>query len=190
MRNKEIPASPETKYLPSIEQEKRLALLKQVIAQLEAEGIRYSIMGGYGLDGLYGELTRDHEDIDMVLDPKDLEKTQSVLSRLGFELKTREASEKEVYMHNPTKTKLELGTLDMLAQFTKKDESRFLPQDHNASLGGVSFHTASLEGHEILRNIQMKRAEEGGWGKYPHTESRNVLIEKIQDKQKNINPDG
>jgi hypothetical protein len=72
----------------------------------------------------------------------------------------------------------------MLAQFTEEDESRFLPQYHNASLGGVPFHTATLEGHGILHNIQMKRAEEGGWGKYPHAESRNMLIGKIQDKQK------
>jgi hypothetical protein len=190
MFRNENPPSPENKYIPSVEQEKRLVLLKQVVAQFEAAGIHYSVMGGYGLDGLYGELTRDHGDIDMVLDPKDLEKTRLILSQLGFELKTREARGKEVYIHTPTETKLEFGTLDMLAQFTKEGEYIILSEGQNANLEMFSFRTAPLEGHEILHKIQAKRAEEGEWGKYPHSESRNALVEKIQNKQKEKIPTG
>ena len=75
------------------------------------------------------------------------------------------------------------GTLDMLVQFTKENEYLFLPESHNAFLDGISFRTASLEGHETLNKIQVKRAEESGWGKYPHAESRSVLVEKILHKK-------
>ncbi len=174
--------SEQGEYKPSVEQVDRLEVLKQLVTRLEETEVNYAIVGGYGLDGLYGELTRDHGDIDMLLDQKDLEQVRSLLPQLGFEFKETKTAGGEVHMHISTNTKLELGTPDMVAQYADAPEVAFLPVSTNASLEGTPFRTATLEGFEIMHNIQTKRANEGRWGEYKHTASRDVLIKKIAQR--------
>lgn len=59
----------------------------QVIAlyrQLERLGIRVWLDGGWGVDALLGKQTRTHEDVDIVVEEKDVAALRSVLAAIGF----------------------------------------------------------------------------------------------------------
>lgn len=60
----------------------------QVLACLESAGIEAWLDGGWGVDALVGEHTRDHDDVDTVLALDRVEDGQRALAALGFELRT------------------------------------------------------------------------------------------------------
>jgi lincosamide nucleotidyltransferase A/C/D/E len=52
--------------------------------KLDNTGIKIWIDGGWGVDALLGEETRTHEDIDIVIQKKDLLKLRRILKRKGY----------------------------------------------------------------------------------------------------------
>lgn len=57
-----------------------------VLAVLDALDARVWIDGGWGIDALLGEQTREHDDLDIVLDIDDLPRTIVALARFGYTL--------------------------------------------------------------------------------------------------------
>lgn len=165
-------------YQPSFEQKERLGLLKRIIVSLERNHIRYSILGGYGLDGLVGKLTRDHKDIDMIVDPEDMEKVRVLLSEIEFKRKENKKSGIEVYLHEGTKTELELADLKFVKNLFQGDMQRLIPPETNASLDGLSFRTATLGGQEAIIRIQQERFK----GKSSNAEHDSEILEKLKAK--------
>ncbi|MEX1248296.1 MAG: hypothetical protein WEA61_07410 [Anaerolineales bacterium] len=51
---------------------------------LEKQGVNIWIDGGWGVDALLGRKTRPHEDIDIVIEQKDLGKLREFLERKGY----------------------------------------------------------------------------------------------------------
>jgi hypothetical protein len=172
------------KYSPSVEQEHRLNLLLNLVSTLELKNIKYTVMGGYGLDGLYGELTRDHGDIDMLINENDLDKTHRILIGIGFKFQREKNTSGSVYVHTETGTKLEIGSTALLSTYTEGDQSLFLPTESNASLGETPFRTATIEGHRIIQNIQVERAKQFNWDKNPHEDSTRDLMQKIESNER------
>jgi lincosamide nucleotidyltransferase A/C/D/E len=58
----------------------------EVLAALDSVGIASWLDGGWGVDALLGEQTRPHQDIDLVVQVRDVPKMRSVLAGHGFEL--------------------------------------------------------------------------------------------------------
>jgi lincosamide nucleotidyltransferase A/C/D/E len=58
----------------------------EVLDALDGVGIASWLDGGWGVDALLGEQTRPHQDIDLVVEVRDVPKMQSVLAGHGFEL--------------------------------------------------------------------------------------------------------
>jgi lincosamide nucleotidyltransferase A/C/D/E len=56
-----------------------------LIRDMQEQGIRLWLMGGWGVDALLGEQTRDHHDLDLLVQIADLERFVERLSALGFE---------------------------------------------------------------------------------------------------------
>lgn len=168
-------------YAPSPEQVARANLLKRLARQLEAAGVQYAVTGGYGLDGLYGRLTRDHDDIDITTSEEDLPRVRKIVRAAGFEIDiVKIRGNVEVYIHPPTETKLELATLDRLKEYTDIPMDELLPGAANARLDGVPYKTPTLPGHAELTRIQMRRAQEGQWGPYAHHEWKDWIVGEIQ----------
>jgi hypothetical protein len=165
-------------YQPSIEQKERFNLLKRIIVLLEVNHIRYSILGGYGLDGLSGELTRDHKDIDMIVDTEDIEKTRALLNEVEFKRQKNKESGVEVYLHNFTKTELELADLKFVKNLFQGDLQILIPSETNASLDGISFRTATLDGQEAIIRIQQERFK----SKSPNAQHDGEIIRKLKGK--------
>ena len=57
----------------------------QVLVALERHDIHVWIDGGWGVDALIGEETRDHLDLDLAVDQRDLPRIEQTLGALGFE---------------------------------------------------------------------------------------------------------
>jgi lincosamide nucleotidyltransferase A/C/D/E len=56
----------------------------EVLDVLGRAGITVWVDGGWGVDALVGEETREHADLDLAIDTEDLAKASAVLSGLGF----------------------------------------------------------------------------------------------------------
>jgi lincosamide nucleotidyltransferase A/C/D/E len=82
-----------------------------VVATLERAGVRVWLDGGWGVDALVGEQTRDHDDLDCVIALSDAPTARDALAVLGFaisldELPTRfvmrDRSDRRVDFHTVT----------------------------------------------------------------------------------------
>ncbi len=60
------------------------ALLLDIAKTAAAEGKRYYLGGGFGIDIQYGQLTRDHEDLDFHPDEKDTQFWKNWFKDKGF----------------------------------------------------------------------------------------------------------
>ena len=60
--------------------------LLAVIDLLQAEGIAVWLDGGWGVDALLGRQTREHDDLDVVVELDDASRMTELLTRLGYAL--------------------------------------------------------------------------------------------------------
>jgi lincosamide nucleotidyltransferase A/C/D/E len=61
-----------------------------VIGRLERAGLRYCVDGGWGVDALAGEQTREHDDVDVVVELSEVDAIIEALGDLGLELSVDE----------------------------------------------------------------------------------------------------
>ncbi|MBQ6808941.1 MAG: aminoglycoside adenylyltransferase [Firmicutes bacterium] len=62
--------------------------LLQVLDLLDASGIRYWLDGGWGVDALFGQQSREHRDVDIDFDAVYTEKLLQLLQEQGYRLET------------------------------------------------------------------------------------------------------
>ena len=60
--------------------------LLAVIGQLQADGISVWIDGGWGVDALLGHQTREHDDLDLVIELEDATRVMGLLGSRGYEM--------------------------------------------------------------------------------------------------------
>lgn len=56
----------------------------EYLTKMEKMGIHIWIVGGWGVDALLGEQTRTHDDLDIIIQQKDVERAVEFLERSGF----------------------------------------------------------------------------------------------------------
>jgi len=59
----------------------------EVLGSLEKASVQVWLDGGWGVDALLGEQTRDHADLDIILSSTDVPKLQEALLGIGFQAK-------------------------------------------------------------------------------------------------------
>jgi lincosamide nucleotidyltransferase A/C/D/E len=59
----------------------------EVLATLEKASVKVWLDGGWGIDALLGEQTREHADLDIILSSTDVPKLQEALLAIGFQIK-------------------------------------------------------------------------------------------------------
>jgi len=131
------------------------AELKRVAALLERKGLRYAVCGGMAVS-LYSE-PRATVDLDLVIDPADLEKVMVALKEIGFESFSAPMNFKggEMIIHRVLKLEPEKSQVLML-DLCMPDKSKFprVWKDwKKIDLGDYSLTTLSREGL-----IEMKRS--------------------------------
>jgi lincosamide nucleotidyltransferase A/C/D/E len=60
----------------------------QVLVTLEKASVQVWLDGGWGVDALLGQQTRDHDDLDIILSRSDVPKLREALLAVGFQVKT------------------------------------------------------------------------------------------------------
>ncbi len=55
-----------------------------VLDALDHAVVRYWLIGGWGVDALHGQCTRDHRDLDLAVDAETLSAARDALEQLGF----------------------------------------------------------------------------------------------------------
>lgn len=81
--------------------------LRNVLDLIENTGIRYWLDGGWGVDVLAGEQTREHRDVDINFDSRYNDKLLQILKESGYEIVT-DQSPVRVELHHP-----QLGYIDI-----------------------------------------------------------------------------
>jgi lincosamide nucleotidyltransferase A/C/D/E len=59
----------------------------EILKAIDSASIRVWLDGGWGVDALLGEKTRDHDDLDIIVSSKDAPKLKEALFELGFRIK-------------------------------------------------------------------------------------------------------
>jgi lincosamide nucleotidyltransferase A/C/D/E len=62
------------------------AALLRIVARLENEGIDVWLDGGWGVDALLGDETREHDDLDVVVELQHSDRIVGLLAELDYEL--------------------------------------------------------------------------------------------------------
>jgi hypothetical protein len=167
------------RYSPSKQQRKQLQMVLSLLKKAKGKNLKVIVVGGYGLDGLFHHLTRDHADLDLLVDDKDLDRFRQILIELGYN-HTPEEDKVDVYRHKDMQESFKVEFMGLtFAQDLIEDFEQYLPRHDNAILDGVPFRTLMLSGHKKGREIQNKRAKVAGWGPYsPDKElNKNLLFE-------------
>jgi lincosamide nucleotidyltransferase A/C/D/E len=58
----------------------------EVVGRLERAGLNYWLDGGWGVDALLGEQTREHNDLDMAVELRSIEHVLGALEPVGFRI--------------------------------------------------------------------------------------------------------
>ena len=85
-----------------------------VIATLERAGVRVWLDGGWGVDALVGEQTRDHDDLDCVIALSDAPVARDALAALGFAVSLDELPTRFV-MRDRTDRRVDFHTITFAA---------------------------------------------------------------------------
>jgi predicted nucleotidyltransferase len=122
---------------------------KKTIGLLEKNGVKFLIFGGFALDGIRGEITREHSDIDIYVFSDDLDKLLSLFRSDDYTSYKRE----NMYFIEATDLKMGIVVLthenDKIIAHGNKTLVAF-PRDIFTdtcivSLNNVSFHVAPNE---------------------------------------------
>ncbi len=182
-------------YTPSKEQLKQLEILFELIDKCKEKEIEIWIVGGYGLDALYGSLTRDHGDIDLIVWEKDLLAVGKMVEEMGF-MKDANEAEKNKKVYRPEATvavndlfKIEFGSIEFYGQFFPKETplESLISKSENGVIMGKTIKTLTLKGYEITAEVQNQRAVRGNWGEYKHQKHFEKMISVLNEKKDIMN---
>lgn len=119
------------------------ATVIEIIKLLESHNIDIVIDGGWGVDGLLGKQTREHDDLDIAIPHKDVPKLREILGEKGFAEIFRDDSRD--------------------CNFVLEDESgnqvdvhSFTFDEYGNNIYGVAYPSESLTGKGILNGYQVK----------------------------------
>lgn len=178
-------------YTPSKEQLKQLEILFELIDKCKEKEIEIWIVGGYGLDALYGSLTRDHGDIDLIVWEKDLLAVGKMVEEMGL-VRDIDEAEKNKKVYRPEATvavddtfKIEFGSVEFYGQFFPKETplELLISKSENGVIMGKTMKTLTLRGHEIAAEVQNQRAVRGNWGEYKHRKHFEKMISVLDRKK-------
>lgn len=180
-------------YIPSPTQAKQAQALVTLLQQCDAEGIIVTVFGGYGLDALYGKLTREHRDFDLVVEPSTRPQLERVLVSQGYTHipAWSEPGRKEMYTHPDFAEPFaaEVATFDpaMLPHLVQQygiaiAATALFPETHNGRLLNYPLRTPTLEGVAIINRIQQQTGLDRGWTEFAHEEHQALLLALLKER--------
>ena len=181
-------------YSPAPSQTKQAQALITLLQQCDAGGVVVTVFGGYGLDALYGKLTRDHCDFDLVVEPSTRPHLERVLVSQGYTLISvwSEPGRKEVYTHPDFAEPFaaEVATFDrtMIPHLARQygiplADTALFPEIPNGRLFDYPIRTPTLEGVAIINRIQQQTGVSRGWAEFAHQEHQALLLAVLHKRR-------
>lgn len=175
-------------YQPPPQQQKQITYLFDLLEKSRANNIVVWVLGGYGLDALYGKLTRDHRDFDLHIYKKDKNAFIKILESLKYYPtgETVGVISKEVYKHRALSPNfsLEFAMVEKDKELMKRLGIELLIPDK--PLGILHNHviwTPALETFKVIIDINNKLTEKINRGKYPHSKWQHTMLAALEKKR-------
>jgi lincosamide nucleotidyltransferase A/C/D/E len=146
--------------------------VRTVLDALDDAGVHSWVAGGWGIALLVGRQSRDHRDLDLVIDGRDLEHCREVLERLGYEVET-DWLPTRVELRGPGAAWVDVHPLT----FDADGHARLtLPDGSHVGYPPEAFTTGVLQGRATpcLSDRQQRRVHAGY---EPRAEDRHDLAE-------------
>lgn len=174
-------SEPALEYFLTEKDKQRLALINQILTQAKSLGIKLSIFGGYGLDGLYGQQTRAHDDLDMFIDDETYEAAKKLIVELGGDFISEDNIKVVFTFPQLDNFKVEFAKAGVLKNYTDQEPNDFMPEEENVSLSGFNFRAPNLSGQKIIIAVETQMAKQNNWI-YPEPKetNRDLLIEFLK----------
>lgn len=116
----------------------------RVLDLLEQAGVRCWVDGGWGIDALLGEQTRDHDDLDLALEWQDLGRFEAAVAGEGFRETCRDGPGNPVFA-DAAGRRIDVHVVDTAFEITDEQGSRVYGGR------GLPYEVGALEGAgEIL----------------------------------------
>ena len=174
-------------YKPSRQQKLQLQLLINLLKKANKKGVVVFVDGGYGLDALYGKLTRDHRDFDLFIHNYDKEKFTAILNKNGFyptgKLIGKVSKEEFINTEFSRDFTIELGIFEEGLKFAQGlDLSKLIPSSPIGSLLNFKILTPTLEGFRKLIYINNQLAIKNEFPEYPHKDWMETILSSLSKK--------
>jgi hypothetical protein len=180
-------------YYPSANQRRQAQMLIELLQECDEQGIMISVFGGYGLDALYGQLTRDHGDFDLFAAPEAHPHLFGVLAAQGYRHvpEWREEGFKEVFIHPTVDApfKVDIAPLNrtILARIAQQigmelDIRMYFPEQPNGQLLGYSMRVPTLAGVESIDYAQTRRHTARGSAEYAYRAHQTQLMTLLRER--------
>ena len=177
-------------YFATAEEHRQAKELRALLEQCAQQGLLVSLVGGYGLDALYGRLTRAHRDFDLLVEAGSREAFLALLQQRGY-ARLPEAAEpklrREVYRQADTGylvdwLVLDAPTLAYLAQRNgfSADLSLFLPPGCVGQLLGLPVRVPTVVGIEIIDQVIENTSTHKLAADFTHIRHRASLLNSLK----------
>ena len=103
----------------------------QIVDFLKTNGIHIWLTGGWGIDTLLGQQTRDHKDLDILVQRDDLQKTTHLFNTNGYSLK-------EIWSENRP----------VIDRYGNQIDTAFVLNDESGR--EIDLHTFHFEGDQVI----------------------------------------
>jgi lincosamide nucleotidyltransferase A/C/D/E len=135
----------------------------EIVAWLSAAGLDVWLTGGWGVDALIGEQTRDHKDLDVIVRDDDVSRMSDVLHGHGFRLSRGDEGGFLLTDERDRVVDLHTVRFDDLGNGHFEGENRG-PFDHPAAAFAAA---GNIAGHRVACLSAEAQMSNHGWGYTP-----------------------
>ena len=174
-------------FIPDEAELRRANVVLDILKLLQAKSILVVVAGGYGLDALYGKVTRPHGDVDLICLAKDRNELRRILNAADF-IQEKSDELKDVYIHSdPPDFKVEIVFDTSLQALTDEPVEMFMPEHPNGTLLTQEVTAVPIAAQRRIVEIQNARAEKQSWKAYSTEKeiNREALL-GLLEKNKSI----
>lgn len=173
-------------YLPSQQQQAQLDLLLNLLREAKKQAIEIIVTGGYGLDALYGKLTRNHRDFDLFVHFSDKDRFTNLLNNLGFistEKLIGKVKKEEFCSAKFPNFSVEFGIIENALDLLSPQQKSKVSQGYSlGSLNNNPVPTPNLTGYKIIIDLNNHLAVQNGEREYPHKDWMETMIAELEKK--------
>ncbi len=132
-----------------------------LVGELRARGVNVCVGGGWGVDALLGEQTREHSDLDVWLPAGDLEQAFRALGRFGVDRVQPWPGDRpwNFVLHDGGQLRVDLHLFEVLPDGSIH---------YGSAVDGVSFPAEALGGHGVVGGVAVS-CEAAEWSVRWHT---------------------